>query len=116
MRTLSDHDAAQVAADLQRAGAADLFNQPPAQRHSPTSIAAAESVKGRVSNMRGLVLEVLRDGPLTDEQIAQVSGLSPNTARPRRVELVDAGLVVKAGISRTKSGRKAVAWGLPSTR
>ena len=49
-------------------------------------------------------------GPVTDEQIAELSRLNPSTARPRRLELERAGRIEAVGYSKTKSGRKAVAW------
>jgi hypothetical protein len=49
-------------------------------------------------------------GPVTDEQIAELGHLNPSTARPRRLELERAGRIEAAGYSRTKSGRRAVAW------
>lgn len=114
MTTLSDHDRAQIEADQRRAGTADLFSQPPAQRHSPTSIEAAHSVKPSTGALRGKVLDAIREhGPLTDEQISRITGIAPNTARPRRVELMDAGMIVAVGKTKTRSGRFAVAWGIP---
>lgn len=89
------------------------FFDPPAQRHSSESLEAAAEIANAAPNLRARVLAAIEElGPLTDEQIARVTGIAPNTARPRRVELVDAGLVAKVGVSRTQSGRKAAAWGL----
>jgi predicted ArsR family transcriptional regulator len=48
---------------------------------------------------------------MTDEQIADTLHLAPNTARPRRIELVQDGLVVQVGEAKTKSGRRAILWG-----
>ena len=85
---------------------------PPAQRHSPTSVAAAGKARPAAPTQRQRVLEFLRAaGPATDEQIAQALELNPSTERPRRVELVKAGLVVTAdGTGRTASGRIAALW------
>ncbi len=91
----------------------DLFGDPPAQRHSPTSTAAAEAIIPHLPPLRLAVLLAIRgaaDG-LTDEEGVGVTGLSPNTWRPRRVELMRAGLVVDSGRTRrAKSGRRAVVW------
>jgi len=51
-------------------------------------------------------------GPITDERGSEASGIAPNTWRPRRLELEKAGRIVAAGASRTRSGRRAVAWTL----
>lgn len=87
------------------------FNQP-AQRHSPTSIAAAEAIAPDSNRLRVKVLAAIREhGGLTDNQGIYVTGLSPSTYRPRRIELVQRGQVVDSGETRlTASGRKAVVW------
>ena len=76
-----------------------------------TSIIAAESMVGKTERLRDIVLRALRQQPMTDEQIAETLGLAPNTARPRRVELLQAGLIDNVGTAVTKSGRKAILWG-----
>lgn len=85
---------------------------PPFQRHSPTSRAAAASVKESAPTLREAVLRLLRDrGPGTDHEIAAALGIDGSTARPRRVELVRLGLVEDSGKQAlTPSGRKAVIW------
>jgi predicted ArsR family transcriptional regulator len=88
------------------------FDSPPAQLHSPTSVAAARSQTRQKREIdRDRVLAALAGGPLTDEEIAERTGLGPNTARPRRVELVREGLVAAVGEGRTAAGRKCVTWG-----
>ena len=87
---------------------------PPAQRHSPTSVAAAGEIRPVSGRLRQLVLDWLTgqssDGGTDEEGIAAL-GLSPSTYRPRRVELVEAGLVIDSGRTRrTYAGRKAVVW------
>lgn len=87
--------------------------RPAAQRHSPTSVAAAYSLAPeRLSDLHRQVLAYLGQHPegQTDEEIAAGLELSQNTARPRRVELVRRGLVVEAGQRKTRSNRQAVAW------
>lgn len=88
----------------------------PAQSHSPTSIAAAKAIEPKAGRGRGLVLDYLRSrGAVgaTDEemQIALADVMPPNTQRPRRGELADAGLIYKSGQTRkTLSGHPAVVW------
>jgi hypothetical protein len=84
----------------------------PAQRKSATSVAAAREITPAGNRLRAAVLEFLRGRPAgaTDEEIQTGLGMNPSTQRPRRVELVDAGLVVAAGTRRTASGRKATVW------
>ncbi len=91
-----------------------LFDPAPAQRHSPTSVAAAESVQPHAGTQRAAVLEYIRgrgvDGA-TDEEIAEALAISGNAARPRRIELLTARLVCDSGRTRaTHSGRDAVVW------
>ncbi len=52
--------------------------------------------------------------PLTDEELILVTGGNPNTVRPRRIELEAEGKVVAAALVKTKSGKYAFAWTLPS--
>lgn len=92
-----------------------LFDAPPYQRHSETSRAAAASQAGSRANIgRETVLEFLRgrgEQGATDDEIQGWTGLSESTERPRRVELVRAGLVVDAGEKRkTSRGRLATVW------
>ncbi len=48
---------------------------------------------------------------VTDEQIAEGAGMNPSAARPRRHELVEAGLVRKVDMDgRTRAGRRAARW------
>lgn len=78
---------------------------------SETSEAAAKSIKP--DKGRAAVLAVLRQHPggLTDEEIQGLTGLSPSTERPRRVELERLGRLFDSGEQRkTKSGRWAVVW------
>ena len=90
----------------------DLFSQPPAQRHSSTSLAAAESIKPHVTELQARVLRCIQScGPISDQAIAVTLGLSENTARPRRIELTAAGFVRAAPeLVTNASGRKAVGW------
>lgn len=85
---------------------------PPAQRHSETSVAAAEAIKPSAGTLRERVYSFLLEfGGHTDEQIQDALAMDPSTERPRRVELARAGLVEQVGEARTRSGRRAAVWG-----
>jgi hypothetical protein len=84
------------------------------REHPETSREAAASVAPRLGALHGKVLAFLRErGPegATDMQIDdRFRHLSP-TMRPRRVELVRAGLVADSGhIVRNTRGRSAKVW------
>lgn len=78
--------------------------------------AAASLDDQRLSECRRKILELLRSGPATDEEIARAEcweefPQSPSSLRTRRAELVDVGLVLDSGATRpTLSGRKATVW------
>lgn len=79
------------------------------------SYAAAESVAQRAATMRQRVLHAIRDAEprgATDEELQGRLFMNPNTERPRRIELRDAGWVEEGGWGTTRSGRKAVRWRL----
>ena len=86
----------------------------PFQRRSATSRAAALSVEPKTGTQRAIVLAFLRgcgSSGATDEQMQAQIPLSANTQRPRRVELVQARLVVDSGLTKTtQSGHGAVLW------
>lgn len=65
----------------------------PHVRSSTTSRSAAEAHVGKAGRGRVVVAQALSDHGLIDEEIAERTGLPPNTARPRRVELVEFGYV-----------------------
>lgn len=91
-----------------------VFPDPPSQRHSATSRAAAESAKDRAPTDRHRILTFLRrfggEEGRSDEEIATYLALNPSSERPRRRELELAGLIEKAGETKTVSGRRAVTW------
>lgn len=96
----------------------DLFDllepDPPAQRHSATSVDAADAIRPQANRLRAVVWDAIRaagmDG-LTDEEIQERLNMVGNTARPRRRELQLAGRVRDSGKTRpTRRGRKAVVW------
>lgn len=80
---------------------------------SATSKAAAERIAPKAGTKRAQVLECLKKCPigLTDEQIQWQLDMPANTQRPRRVELVKAGLIKDSGRTRpTLGGDQAVVW------
>jgi hypothetical protein len=85
----------------------------PSQRHSPTSIAAGQSMKGKIGPLHNRIIQYLtkyRSGA-TDERIAFDLNLPGNTERPRRRELELMRIVTDSGrVEKTKSGRNAVIW------
>jgi hypothetical protein len=96
-----------------------LFTAPraaPAQQHSRTSMAAADSMDGdRLNSLQRSVVAFLLargDHGATDEEMQLGIPMPPSTQRPRRIELVRRGLVVEAGTRKARSGRFATAWRL----
>ena len=96
----------------------DLFVEAPWQRHSATSLAAAEAIQPRLNGLQQSVMRTIRAASkhasfngATDEEIGDWLGLGGNTVRPRRRELQLAGLIRDSGRTRaTASGRQAVVW------
>lgn len=96
----------------------DLFKDHPTvtkyQKHSQTSRLAAYQIEEAAETLRGSVLRWIRDSRsfgATDEQIQIGLGMNPSTQRPRRVELVERGLIKNSGRTRkTRSNRLAVVW------
>jgi hypothetical protein len=90
----------------------------PAVVGSDTSQAAAKAIWKDAPTLRQQVLELLRSvaaahsgNGLTDEEMQVRLDMNASTQRPRRVELVQAGLVKDSGRrARTRSGRNAVVW------
>ena len=78
-----------------------------------TSKDAYGAVAPHLGRLQQIVLETLQgaqDG-LTDEQLIKITGLSPNCARPRRIELVKKGLARDSSKRRqSTNGRKAIVW------
>ena len=86
----------------------------PYQAHSDTSHSAAESMRALAGRLRARVYACIvragREG-CTDEEMQAELQMQGSTQRPRRVELVRAGLVVDSGLRRrTFAGRSAVVW------
>jgi hypothetical protein len=81
---------------------------------SATSRVAAVEAVPLTGSKRADVYALIRsqkDYGATDEEIQTYLDMNPSTQRPRRVELVDAGLIRDSGTTRqTRSGRPAVVW------
>lgn len=76
-----------------------------------TSFEAFEAAKPWAGNARERVFQaLLKNGPMTDEEIQAFLAMNPSTERPRRIELESEGRVVACGLSTTKAGRKALLW------
>lgn len=85
-----------------------------AQLKSRTSVAAARAAEPAAGTDRAAVLGMLRrmgSHGATDEQMQRALNMNGNAQRPRRVELVEAGLVVDSQrVRQTTFGRPAVVW------
>jgi hypothetical protein len=83
-------------------------------QNCPTSKAAGKSIEPHSNTLRWHVLRAIRaagDLGCTDEELQTSLALNPSTERPRRIELVMAGLVEDSGGTRaTESGRQATVW------
>lgn len=82
--------------------------------HPDTSKAAAASVAETSGKDRSKVYRAIQlSGPMgmTDEELQLGLGMNQNSERPRRVELVNAGLVCDSeGRRKTSRGRMAIVW------
>ena len=90
-----------------------LFQMAPAQQHSRTSMAAADSLDPDTLNkLQAKVMATIQAAPagLTDEEIAARLNMNPSTERPRRIELQKRGFIEQAGTRLTASGRQAAVW------
>ena len=94
-----------------------MFNTTPFQVHSATSKAAAVQAVPTARLERERVYNYIvgqqkaGGGGATDEEIADALGMNPNTARPRRIELVEQQRVQNSGTTReTRSKRPASVW------
>jgi lipid A disaccharide synthetase len=91
---------------------------PKYQSHSETSWEAAYEIEDSADTLRGRVFRCLQKSAhnyvftgMTDEEMQTALNMNPSTQRPRRIELVESGLVQDSGrIRKTKSGRNAVVW------
>ena len=91
----------------------DLFGgEPPSQRHSETSRAAAARIKKRIGPLHArLLAHLARVGGATDEEMQRDIPMAANTQRPRRRELQLMGRVMNSGRRRLTASRSdAVVW------
>ena len=83
----------------------------PFVHRSRTSREAAASITPHLPSLQVRVLEYIKaHGPVTDQAIIEGLDLSPNSVRPRRIELTQMGLVRQAGTVRQPNGRSAATW------
>lgn len=88
----------------------------PYQRHSKTSRAAARKVKPDADRVR--VFQYLCEHPdgATDEEMQIALNLNGSTQRPRRISLVESGVVINSNRTRlTRPNRPAVVWAARGT-
>lgn len=87
------------------------FTTPPPSTANEHSQAAAASMEDHAALQRAQVLAAIRKhGPVSDQRLAELTGIRDNSIRPRRGELEAAGLIVKAGKGVTDSGRSCQLW------
>jgi len=85
----------------------------PFQKHSRTSILAADKAAGNAASIRERVYQTIKaaaDG-LTDLEIQALLGIDGSTERPRRIELLNSDRIKAIGTRKTPSGRLATVWG-----
>ena len=90
-------------------------SEEPFQKHSETSRAAADAMRGEASKtLRAKVYEAIvasGDKGMTDPELQAELELTGSTQRPRRVRLVELGLVIDSGKRRDSSkGRSCTVW------
>ena len=99
----------------------DMFHAPERvtkfQAHSDTSRSAAREIEQKAKTLRGKIYRFLQKRGhfgATDEELQTLCQMNPSTQRPRRIELVERGLVKDSGERRkTASNRDAVVWIVP---
>lgn len=92
-----------------------LDDAPRVRRKDPeTSRAAAAALTpGRLSSHRWAALVALAQGPATDFELAQRTGIQQTSVGKRRLELARLGYVEDTGLRRpSPSGSPAIVWGL----
>lgn len=86
----------------------------PFQSRSYTSLLAAKSIEPKAGTLRAAVLKYIRvlgEHGATDDECQADLGMEGSTQRPRRIELLQQGLIHDSGKERlTRSGKKAVVW------
>ena len=83
----------------------------PYQAHSQTSREAALSIVSELGTLQAEVLAYIRlNGPVTDAEVISGLGRGANSIRPRRIELLKAGLIRPWGKVMQPNGRRAQLW------
>ncbi len=86
-------------------------NQLPYVFGSDTSRDAALKAAPNANTSRQRVkAAIAKHGPISDMDIARLTGLGDSTVRPRRVELERDGEIAKAGEGVTPNGRRCALW------
>ncbi len=81
------------------------------RNHPDTSVAAAYKALGRSGTCRRRIMYALNMSAMTDEEMQFHLRMSPNTQRPRRLELVRMGMVVATELRRRgMSGASSIVW------
>jgi hypothetical protein len=92
----------------------DLYGGTPPHEPPDTSREAAELIRDSAATLREQVYRYIGqqgDSGATDEEIQLALAMAGNTERPRRRELEEQGLVMRAGYTRmTTSKRRADVW------
>lgn len=124
-RAVAGRLAARVMAAAGRAPAPELRETPDAlteprvqvaDEAMDTSRAAAVKALGKSGTKRRAIFDAIVDayrrgyGGATDLELQRLLGIPANTERPRRVELVDAGLVRDSGHRRRADGTEHAVW------
>lgn len=81
-------------------------------QNSSTSYGAAVGIGERLTALQNVLFSFLSRRPegATDDEMQVSLNMNPSTQRPRRIELVERGLVVASGQRKTRSGRAATVW------
>jgi hypothetical protein len=69
-------------------------------RHNARETSLAATSRLKVGTAKAKVYAAIKERPMTDDELVRATGLKQNTARPRRVDLLDDGLVVDSGLRR----------------
>lgn len=78
-------------------------------RTSATSAAASGAIKPHLANLERHVADwFAKHGPRSTEEAIDALRMDGNTVRPRIVELVKKGVLIPAGIGKTKKNRTCV--------
>ncbi len=101
-----------AAPGMEAAAGATASQAVPAAPARAPSVAPVVMTTPVAQTQRARLLAWLAAHPcVTDEQIAEGTGLNPSAARPRRRELVEVGVVRRVDdAGRTRAGRRAARW------